>query len=136
MTESLTDNCLRYLIYSQGLPLAITIFVLIVDEVGHSYTSDDTYLPNMGKYSCFIDNGYLGIGNSYFSHPIFIYFQSFMLVLHKNKHCERSCELLRYTFWERFEKNFQVDSNLFLGSCQSSKLFIILCLLWNCLCIP
>ena len=33
-----------------------------------------------------------------------------------NKHCERSCELLRYMFWNRFETNFQVVSNLFEGS--------------------
>merc|ERR1719418_450233 len=30
---------MRYLIYSQGFPLAILIYVLIVDEVGQSYIS-------------------------------------------------------------------------------------------------
>ena len=68
--------------YSQGLPLAITIFVLVVDKVGNSYyEKPHQYLPNMGVYSCFLDNGIKGEGKSYFAHPIFIYFQSFMLVL-------------------------------------------------------
>ena len=76
----MTDDCFRYLIYSQGLPFAITILVLIVDTVGQSYTTqpkDQLSLPNMSKYGCFLGNG---IGKNYFSHPIFIYFQSFMLV--------------------------------------------------------
>ena len=70
----------RYLIYAQGFPLIITLIVLIVDKVGQKYDGDERYLPNMGLYSCFLGNGFVGIGKSYFSHPIFIYFQSVMLV--------------------------------------------------------
>ena len=81
----------RYLIYSQGLPLLIVIYVLIVDEVGQAYIRDNQtrptasvypmkHLPNMGEFNCFLKNGFLGEGSSYFGHPVFIYFQSFMLV--------------------------------------------------------
>ena len=78
----------RYFIYSQGLPLLINIYILIVDEVGQTYVENHTcgeifpqkHLPNMGVFGCFLDNGALGEGSSYFGHPIFIYFQSFMLV--------------------------------------------------------
>ena len=93
LTESFTDKCFRYLIYAQGLPLAITFFVLTVDEIGQSYTTKkignifvptnmegQKHLPNMGKYDCFLGNGLSGVEGSYFEHPIFIYFQSFMLV--------------------------------------------------------
>ena len=38
----------------------------------------------------------------------------FFLVLCGNKHCERSCELLRYIFLDRFEMNFQVVLNLII----------------------
>ena len=74
--------------YSQGLPLAITIIALVVDKVGRSNDGrPQQYLPNMGVYSCFLDNGILGQGKTYFAHPIFIYFQSFMLVLIINFTC-------------------------------------------------
>ena len=38
------------------------------------------------------------------------------IYLELNKHCKGSCELLRYTFRDRFEMNFEVVSNLFQGS--------------------
>ena len=41
----------------------------------------EKHLPNMGVYGCFLGNGYHGEGSTYFGHPVFIYFQSFMLVL-------------------------------------------------------
>ena len=51
--------------------------------VGQSYIDTEKYqryLPNMGIYGCFLSNGLDGIGKSYFSNPVFIYFQSIMLV--------------------------------------------------------
>ena len=83
LTKYLKNQCFRNLIYAQGLPLAITILVLIVDKTGRSYIPlkpERVHLPNMGEFSCFIGNGEDGKGKSYFENPIFIYFQSFLLV--------------------------------------------------------
>ena len=77
--------CYRYLAYSQGLPLGIMIFVLVFDKAGQTYNwMPKQYLPNMGAFGCFLGNGIIGQGKSYFINPVFIYFQSFMLVLYMN----------------------------------------------------
>ena len=79
----ITNYSFRYLIYAQGLPVVIVIIILIVDKIGQSkYTQmkDLKHFPNMGKYGCNMGNGISGHGEPYFAHPIFIYFQSYMLV--------------------------------------------------------
>ena len=49
----------------------------------------------------------------------------------QNKHCERSCELLRYIFWDRFEMNVQVFSKLEYSKGQQSINKIIYHHIWN-----
>ena len=39
------------------------------------------FLPNMGIYRCFLGNGFLGKGRSYFTQPIFLYMQMYMLMI-------------------------------------------------------
>ena len=41
----------------------------------------ERFLPNMGIFKCFLSNGFLGKGKSYFTQPIFLYMQMYMLMI-------------------------------------------------------
>lgn len=41
----------------------------------------ERFLPNMGIYKCFLSNGFHGKGKSYFTQPIFLYMQMYMLMI-------------------------------------------------------
>ena len=40
-----------------------------------------SHLPNMGVYKCFLSSGHLGEGKSYFTQPIFLYFQLYLMII-------------------------------------------------------
>ena len=70
----------RYLAYAQGTPLVMCCVTFLVDKFGD--TQNEDFLPNMGIYNCFLGQSSFKFAEyGYFKHPIFIYFQSVLMII-------------------------------------------------------
>jgi len=70
------------LLYAQGLPLLICGLTAAVDAAGRGNPySDLQFYPEMGVYSCFLGSQKTSAGSSYFTTPVFIYYQSVLILV-------------------------------------------------------
>jgi len=70
------------LCYAQGLPLIICGITAAVDAAGRGKTySELQFYPEMGVYSCFLGSQKTSASRSYFTSPVFIYYQSVLILV-------------------------------------------------------
>jgi len=135
-----------YFLYAQGLPLVICCITALVDHFGTKSAcgkidsempsviseNDTLSLPNMGTYNCFLGAGHYASEGSYFAHPAFIYFQSFLIII----------QILNIAFFvitvHNFNKHWKESKGLNKNTDNSSydnlfvviKLFVIMGVTW------
>ena len=67
--------------YTCDLPPNVTDVTEIVGITQEEKNEVVRFLPNMGVYKCFLSNGHLGYKKSYFTQPIFLYFQLYLMII-------------------------------------------------------
>jgi len=76
LTSKADGNILYSIIYAQGLPLIISFVVALIDN----FAPCDSVLPNMGRFSCFVDSEF-DASSSFTETATFYYFYLIILVI-------------------------------------------------------
>ena len=76
LTSKADGNILYSIIYAQGVPLIISFVVALIDN----FAPCDSVLPNMGRFSCFVDSEF-DASSSFTETATFYYFYLIILII-------------------------------------------------------
>jgi len=74
--SSSVKNTLFYVLYAQGVPALISVFIILMDFIQPS----NALLPNVGEFNCFVGSEY-SPDNYFFMNSEFIYFYLIVIVI-------------------------------------------------------
>jgi hypothetical protein len=73
---------LVYTLYAQGLPLVLCCLTAGIDAAGKGKPKSELmFYPEMGVYSCFLGSQRTSEHGSYFTSPVFLYYQSVLIMV-------------------------------------------------------
>jgi len=75
-TKSSLKSFLMYFLFAQGIPIAFTIFIVLMDSI----KPKDAPLPNVGEFSCFVGSEF-ATGKSFFQTSQFFYYYLIILAI-------------------------------------------------------